>query len=755
MTPQQVVLECQAAGIALTLVGEQVACSGPKDALARLEPHIRANKQRIIDVLRSGDGGKSRPQPTMRCLPPSDVDTLIGLPILIADIECYFDKEFNLSKLSMPEYVMDGRFHVHGLAVIHPDGKSEFCTDVAALLRELQQRFGENLERVVVVMHNAAFDYSVLYHRYGLKLSHIVDTMLLSRLVNGPDQEASLRALAELYGNQPKGVLDFMAGVRNPDATQLTELRKYGTTDVELTDDLAARMLPAVLESVPEEVRAMEQSIFQYVERSFLVDLELVGLARQQVESELGAAVARTGHTLKEISGNKSFLRLLTIALAKTGRTPPMKEGARGPILALSKGDPQLGALLGDTDTQVRDLVRARVAITGSRDELAKLNHMQSVAKAMAGRCPFLLKYHAAQTGRYGGGDGLNPHNFADPDRAEGGATVAQLIRNSFQAQPGCALPTGDASQIEARILAFVAPQTDLHQNFAEGRDVYSEFASRQFKREVRKPRRDDPDELQREFTALRQIGKAAVLGLGYGMGVERFHAELLKKPQLKPLFDNGTLDVRTCARIVHGYRDDHPGIVQFWDSCEQAFQSAFGGPARRVGDIHFLPSDRDGVDILLPSGRQLVYRNIRRTPATFAPRTYIDRDGRVQHYVDDRPGLVYGRRKPAGIYGGKIAENIVQAIARDILVHAILALEDAGYPVVLHVHDSVTCHVPIAQVDACAKAIADAWRNVPRWIAGLALDSEVKSGPSLGELRKTATDTPAAVAVTVGGSVA
>jgi DNA polymerase I-like protein with 3'-5' exonuclease and polymerase domains len=170
--------------------------------------------------------------------------------ILVLDFETYYDKVYSLQKQTTPEYVADPRFHVHGLAIQPPDSSAVFRTDVTEALEELKQQFGEQLEQTTVVCHNAQFDCYILNHKYGLRPRNIIDTLLLANHVHGPSrisgQGLSLRALAERYGLGAKGNLDFMPGVRRANTQQLAELTRYAVQDVNLTAELASRLLPKI-----------------------------------------------------------------------------------------------------------------------------------------------------------------------------------------------------------------------------------------------------------------------------------------------------------------------------------------------------------------------------------------------------------------------------------------------------------------------------------------------------------------------------
>ncbi|MEI7903590.1 MAG: DNA polymerase, partial [bacterium] len=596
---------------------------------------------------------------------------------------------YSLDKLDTVGYVLDPRFHAHGVAVCYPGGHTEFRTDVQALLCELRQAYGENLERVAVVMHNACFDYFILRHRYGLKIAHVSDTMLLSRLLHGADEDHSLRALAARCGLPAKGELDFMKGVLHPDAGQLSRLREYAVNDAAITTGLADILVPQAAPH-PIELWAMEHSVKMFVERPLAVDAVTVAAAQTKLESSITEKVTASGLDEKAIRSTKRFPAALEAALAKTGRHLPTKPGRKGPIPAIAKSDHARDVMLTDNDPAVRTLMDAKAALSSASGSRGRLTRLADMARVTGGNGHFQHSYHRAGTGRYAGADGFNIQNLKHGGGED--SDVASLIRRAIGVLPGTVLVSADASQIEARVLAHLAGQTDLHDAFAQGRDVYSEFASKQFCREVRKPKDGDASEYAAELKRYRQIGKQAILGLGYGMGAGGFIRTSRSKPDLAGLFDSGILDDATCASIVHGYRDSYPEITRFWGDCEDAVRGTMGGTQADVSGTMFRV--RDGTLLItLPSGRNLVYPRIREEAPTYEAIEYLDRSGVKQSCCDDRPGIVYGDGHD--LYGGKIVENIVQAFSRDLLVEAMYRLEAAGLRIIHHCHDSITAAVP------------------------------------------------------------
>ena len=172
------------------------------------------------------------------------------------------------------------------------------------------------------------------------------------------------------------------------------------------------------------------------------------------------------------------------------------------------------------------------------------------------------------------------------------------------------------------------------------------------------------------------------------------------------------------CAILLKKWRQANPSIVDFWSDLEECAKTAITWPGRLVisvfKDLTFY-SDSEYLQIRLPNGRSLFYRKPRLKPAKFG-KTAIYYEGLNQE--TKAWGLV-------DTYGGKLAENIVQATARDLLGHSMLKIDDAGYPIVMHVHDEVVCEVPKDEADAIFKGLIQIMGTQVYWAPGLPLKAD------------------------------
>jgi DNA polymerase len=311
---------------------------------------------------------------------------------------------------------------------------------------------------------------------------------------------------------------------------------------------------------------------------------------------------------------------------------------------------------------------------------------------------PIPLRYSGAHTHRLSGDWGINMQNLP-----RGGK-----LRKALKAPDGYVVIAADAAQIEARMVAWFAGQQNLVDQFANGEDVYCSFASVVFGRTITKADKKE-----------RWIGKTAVLGLGYGMGWVKFQAtvKILSKNQLGEQIE---LDDEEAQRIVNAYRTTYPKIPAMWQTLNNTLSLISSGKGTaRLGPVTCGVTAGPG-QIDLPSGLSLYYKNLRHE------------DGQ---WVFD-----FGRTKGKRIFGGKLLENIVQALARIVVMDAAVRLRK---PLAMHdvrlagqVHDELIYVVPEDLTTVVKALVLQEMSRAPEWAVGLPLSAEAESGPSYGNAK-------------------
>ena len=655
---------------------------------------------------------------------------------IVLDFETYFDKDYHLprssaDKLSMVEYVMDERFEATGLGcrMLGTASYSAFLAPdrVRPCLEQLQADYGPDLAGVTVVVQNGKFDCLVLRERYGITPKYVVDILDLSRHLDARDRH-SLDHLAKKYrAPTPKGDTAAFRGLHWQTMTeaQRVALRDYCLNDVEIEVYLFETLLPKL--TWPQvELRIANQTLRQFLVPQIKVDMALgerliVDMAAELQRpvdeiNSLGVRVItpavkkRKGWippsmrlvTVADVSKDRTFLSMLEAALPE-GESVPRKQGKLKMIPALAKTDTALDYLLNHSSEEVRTLMEARKATDSWPAHISRVRKIMAQAAARGGMLGIPLTYCAAHTGRYGGTGGINAQNFGARDVHDLIKQVGQMLT----APDGRVLGTGDLSQIEARVVAWFAGQEDLLTAFAQGRDIYSEFAQDQiYHKETRKPRPGDPPELARTLTTRRNVGKETILGAGFGMGGETFYQRCLQKPSLKDAIASGELTRQLCSRAIAVYRQRFSKIPDFWKEVERAWR--------------YVARYRDKEATVSHQGRTLRFWNEGGTVVIQLPSSRcLFYPGASVSAVDDTCRYRWGH-----VYGGAITENVVQATARDIFVLGLLRMEDAGFNVLFSVHDQAVNLLKAGDTEALA-AVHRLQCVLPPWAEGLPVATE------------------------------
>ena len=388
----------------------------------------------------------------------------------------------------------------------------------------------------------------------------------------------------------------------------------------------------------------------------------------------------------------------------------------------------QLKAWLADQDMPMgslaREIVQEKAAQTDGivaellnlRLELSKTSVKKYEAMARCacrdGRVHGLLQFYGAnRTGRWAGrlvqAQNLPQNHLPDLELARDivkigdeelldtlfasvPGTLSELIRTAFIPKDGCRFLVADFSAIEARVLAWLANEEWVLEEFRGKGKIYEATASRMFHILQESIVKGNPN------YEYRQKGKQATLSCGYGGGVGALKAMGAKMPEeeMQPLVD--------------AWRAANPNIVAFWSALDRAARTVIRKKtSARVGKVTLYWQD-DKMFMRLPSGRNLCYQSPHFTENRFG-------SDAIGYYAPNAAGQMVVQET----FGGKLAENATQAIARDILAHALLTLEKNGYPVIFHVHDEAVIEMPIGQgslEEACRlMAIAPDWaENLP-----------------------------------------
>lgn len=606
--------------------------------------------------------------------------------LITIDFETYYSREYSLSKMTTEEYIRSPFFEVIGVAVKVNDNQTEWASGTHEQLKAWLHTF--NWQDSLGLAHNAMFDGAILNWVFDLRPKLWLDTLSMARALHGVEVGGSLKALAERHNAGVKGdeVINAI-GLRRIDfsESQLAAYGDYCINDVDITHTLFNRMW--VGRSFPKkEIQLIDLTLRMFTEPTLRLDKDLLQQHLDDVRLRKEKLLTDANINKEDLMSNPKFAEVLR----SFGVEPPMKESpATGqPTFAFAKNDEDFKALMEHPDERVQAAVAARI---GAKSTLEETRTERFIGIAERGLMPVPLKYYAAHTGRWGGSDNLNLQNL--PSR---GADAGKL-KKAILAPEGFKIIDADSSQIEARVLAWLAEQNDLVEAFAKKEDVYKKMASAIYG--------VPEDQVTKEQ---RFVGKTTILGAGYGMGAIKFQA------QLKTMGVEVELD--ECRRIIQVYRDTNPQIVYLWQQAQVMLASMVNNevaPLGRKGVLTVVPRHKA---IKLPSGLMMRYDEL----------SYSETDKGLQFAYKTRKGIVK-------IYGGKVIENVCQAIARCIIGEQMLRIS-RKYRVVMTVHDAIACVVPEAEVAEGVAFVEECMRWTPEWANGLPINCESGYGDSYGD---------------------
>jgi len=608
------------------------------------------------------------------------------LDLITVDFETYYDKKYSLTKMTTEEYIRDPRFEVIGVGVKVNNNKTEWASGTNDQIKQFLQTF--DFEASCVLAHNTMFDGAILDWHYNINPRFYTDTLCIARAVDGVEVSGSLRALAERYQLGAKGteVIDAI-GKRRGDFTE-EELSRYGDyciNDVDLTYDLFRKIGNGFPK---QELRLIDLTLRMFITATLVLERARLEQHLVEIRNHKDSLLNSAGVTKDDLMSNPKFATLLE----SVGVDPPMKISLTTgkETFAFAKSDEDFIALRDHENADVRNLVEARL---GNKSTLEETRTQRFIDISKRGPLPVPVRYYAAHTGRWGGDDKINLQNL--PSRGSSG----KKLKRSILAPESCSLINADSSQIEARILAWLAGQDDLTEAFASGKDVYRSMAARIY---GYAPTAEDHVSDEQRF-----VGKTTILGAGYGMGAVRF------REQLKNF---GTEISEWEARnAINTYRNTNWQITRLWRDAQQTLTNISRGDDGSLG-VNGLIRIVGRRFLSLPSGLRLRYDGLETTTTPQG----------VEFEYKTRRGMTR-------IYGGKVVENVCQALARCVIGEQMLKIAKK-YKVVLTVHDSVVCAVPDSEVTEAKEYMQECMRTIPDWAEGLPLDCEVGVGKSYGD---------------------
>jgi hypothetical protein len=560
---------------------------------------------------------------------------MASLRKLYIDFETYFNTEdgYTLRSMSMTEYIRDPRFKVFGCGYLY---EGEYGWVRGEDMDGFKDLDWKNIE---MIAHNVKFDGGIFAWRYGIRPARYFDTQSLSKAILGQNISShSLKAVAEYLGLPPKGMMET-DGLLSLSASQEQALIIYNQRDLECCAGIDEKLRPSFPQN---QERALDWTIRTFVNPRLKLDIPLLEKMVVEEQKRRVDIFKHIGIEKEVFSSNKKFAELLESRKIEVPmKESPRVEGKMIPSFALT--DPGMVAL----KESYPDLWEARAA---AKSTIVETRGGKLAYVGKTGPFPFDVQFSGAvQTHRYSGGSGAggNPQNF--PRKGD--------MRKAVCAPAGTKLVVGDFAAIEARLVAWLAKEPALITAYLNDEDVYSTFATEVYGYAINK--KDHPEQ--------RKFGKEGILGLGYSMGWAKFQA------RVKTVLGQ-VIEEKEARRVVNLYRETYSNVPLLWKNAAGLIPLMIEGNTNCIPFAPFLKTGHEC--IVLPSGLKIQYPNLRWREET-------------QEWVYD----VYKRKydsEAVKIYGGKIIENICQALAGEICKLAIEECENRGLAIVGQVHDEL-----------------------------------------------------------------
>ena len=614
------------------------------------------------------------------------------MQIVTLDFETFYAKGYGLRKYTTEEYILNPQFQVIGVAIQIDNGKPVWYAGEQAS----KGIDAIDWSNTMLLCHNTQFDGAILKWVFGKQPVAYLDTLCMARAKHGVEAGGSLKALAERYqiGEKGEEVLQAL-GMRLEDFPE-HQLRQYGEyckNDVRLTYDL----FKILSKDFPlPEIKLIDITLRMFILPILRVNQKLLKERLNELKEEktsmlkglMDALGCETEEAVrKKLASNIQFANIL-----KEMHIPvPMKISptTEKETYALAKTDAGFIALQESDNPVLQELCAVRLG-TKSTIEETRIQRFIDIGTRNNGLLPIPLKYYGAHTGRWAGSDKVNFQNLPSRD------VKKKALKNAILPPPNHVVINADSSQIEARILVWLAGQHDQVELYRQGKDVYCDFASRVYKKTITKKNNKE-----------RAVGKTCILGLGYGTG----HIKLKGVLKLNAGIEVNEIESK---RLVKLYREVNHEVVKLWDECDRALRDIASWPADRLP--YYLGSGKcllvEPKGIKLPNGLYITYPNLQR----------------------GKDGFEYkSRRGTISIWGGAVVENVVQALARIVIGEQMIQINEKYRPA-LTVHDAVVCVTTKATAQESLDYIMGIMSIAPTWAEDLPIACEGAFGDSYGD---------------------
>ncbi len=646
--------------------------------------------------------------------------------IIVGDFETAWGRaqhvRLGFSCQTNEEYVRDPRFKAWGISwkYLGSDDAAVWVTrkDLPAFFASI------DWSRTGFMAQNTMFDAFILAQHYNVHPCFLMDTLSMGRALRGVEAGNSLKRLAEMFNLPPKGdglspsenILDKLP------AHVERELAEYCCHDTWLCEQIFYKL--GGWDYPTKELRLIDMTLKMYTRACLELDRSMLINALTEEGEKREGLLRRLNIEETALASNAKFAEVLSAM----GVTPPTKisKTTGKEAFAFAKNDALFQALLNGEREDVALLCEARLRVKSTTERTRAQRFLDISGR---GALPVPLSYFGAATGRWTAsrGSAINMQNLKR----------GSFLRKAIMAPDGYELVVGDLSQIEPRVLAWLADYEELLDIFRAGGDPYATFGAQMFNIS-NLTKESHPD--------LRQSAKSALLGAGYSLGWASFASQLLvgflgappvrydlafaKKlgvtAEQAQKFLDWDVNVEkleaiphTCTTkelvihclaakaIIDRYRATATPVVAFWDLMNGLIEdSLYKGREYTLKCLTFKKGQ-----IVLPSGMPITYTNLN-----------------VRRFSDEKSGKpktewTYGENRTK-LYGGKVTNNITQGVARCVMTDGMLRTSKR-YFVAGTVHDEQIVVVPAAEVENAKTWVLAQMTMEPSYMPGIPLDAD------------------------------
>ena len=649
-------------------------------------------------------------------------------PVYI-DFESYWSTTHTLSRMSPTEYITHPDTEIISVAMRIGDEPTYVLFGEHKIRAHLQDM--DWSDKIVIGHNMSGFDSMILAWRFKIKPKMYGCTAAMARsqysktgvsvggkFLTGVSlkklaAELKVGAKLDLEATNTKGkhLCDF-----SPD--ELADMEEYNKVDT----DLCAALFKKLAKGFPKaEMMHIDMTTRMLVEPKFQLDYDMVNKALEDVKAEKAKSLNDLYHLLfdntervaRALDGDNTdpeeYVRMTMASAAKFGELlkqrgvdVPMKQSPTNPAKmtpALAKTDDAFIELQDHEDPIIAAAARVRLEVKSTLLE-TRLQAFINAANACDGRIPVPLKYAGADTTGRWSGEQYNMQNL--PRINPKSPKASDALRNSLRAPKKHKVVVADLSGIELRVNHFlwkVKQSMDLYAGDAEA-DLYKSFAAARYGIDESDVSKDQ-----------RQLAKIAQLGLGFGAGAPTFR-------KVAKLMGGLDLSEAESLEVVTAWRDTYHNIVKGWKSFQNSLPNIQQGVETAIDPWGLCVTEKHAVR--LPSGRKIYYPGLTKE---------ID-NGKHEWW--------YGSgRSRARIYAGKGVENLVQAIARDVIAeHALKFFKDTGVRPSLAVHDELVIISPESEAQQHLDHLQSIMRSGVSWWPELITWSEGDVGDTYGEVK-------------------